>query len=90
MKQFFLKIGKSEIRNILSVICVCGVFGMLFLMFFKEIPKGNSELIYMSAGQILTLGFGVVIGYNFGSSKNESDAAKNDVTKVESTTKTTD
>ncbi len=87
MKHFFLKIGKSEIRNILSVICVCGIFVLLILMFYKNIPPENKDLIYMCMGQVLTLGFGVVIGYNFGSSKNESDAAKNDVNKVETETK---
>ena len=81
MKIIFAGVGKSEIRNILSVICVIGIFILLILMFFKTIPTGNSELIYMSMGQVLTLGFGVVIGYNFGSSKNESDAAKTDTKK---------
>jgi ABC-type nitrate/sulfonate/bicarbonate transport system permease component len=76
MKRFFQHIGSAEIRNVIAVICVIGVFGLLFLLAFKAIPKENNELMYMAVGQVLALGFGVVVGYFFGSSKNETDAKK--------------
>lgn len=78
--SFFEKITSGEIRSIIALLCIVGVFGLLFTLVFKEIPKANSELMYMAVGQVLALGFGVVIGYFFGSSKNESDAAKDKTT----------
>ena len=73
MRRLFVT---ADIRSALAIICVLGVFGLIILLTFQPIPKQNSELIYMAFGQVLALGFGVVIGYFFGSSKNESDAAK--------------
>jgi len=89
MKTFFIKIGKSEIRNIIAIICVTGVFALLFLLCFIEIPPVNKDLFERTIDRVITLGFGVMICWYFGSSKNEADANKNDITKVESETKLT-
>lgn len=83
MRKLFDNIGKAEIGNILAIIIVIGVFGLLYLLCFKAIPSENSELMYMSVGQVLALGFGVVIGYFYGSSKSslQKDATISDALK---------
>ncbi len=89
MKQVFLKIGRTEIRNIIAIIYTLGVFGFLFVLAFHTVSEKNNNLLNVLGGVIIG-GQATILGWFFGSSKNESDAAKNDITKVESTTKTTD
>ncbi|HLZ89962.1 MAG TPA: hypothetical protein VKQ52_22070 [Puia sp.] len=77
MNNFLSGIGKTQITNIIAVISVLGVFGLLFLLCFRSIPKENSQLMYMAVSQVLGLGFGIVIGFYFGSSKTEADKRNN-------------
>ena len=83
MKKLFDNIGKSEIQNILAVIIIIGVFGLLFVLLFKPIPKENHDLMYMALGAVFSLGFGVVVGFYYGSSKSSAtkDATISDALK---------
>jgi hypothetical protein len=78
MKQFFQNITDMDIRSIIALLSVLGVLGLLYLLVFHPIPVQNNELLYMSVGQVLALGFGTVSGYYFGSSKNEADKKNKD------------
>lgn len=73
MKDLLSNIGKAQITNIIALVSVLGVFGLLFLLCFRAIPTENSSLMYMAVSQVLGLGFGIVIGFYFGSSKTEAD-----------------
>ena len=85
MKQFFLKIGKAEIRSIIAITYVVLVLLFIFLLAIKPVPVENKDLINVLGGVVIG-GVGIILSYFFGSSKNEADAAKNDITDI--TTKT--
>lgn len=86
MKHFFFKIGKSEIRNIIAVMYIAVALPFIYLLATHSVPKGNEALLNVMGGYILS-GVGIILSYFFGSSKNESDAAKNDISEVEATEK---
>jgi hypothetical protein len=77
MKEILSHIGRAQITNIIALVSVLGVFGLLFLLCFRAIPRENSSLMYMAVSQVLGLGFGIVIGFYFGSSKTEADKRGN-------------
>jgi len=67
----------SNIRSIIGLFVVVLSFAFLFLLLKIDIPTGNKDILQIAAGIILGSMAGV-IGYYFGSSKNESDKAKTD------------
>jgi len=67
----------SNIRSIIGLFVVVLSFTFLFLLLKIDIPGGNKDILQIAAGIILGSMAGV-IGYYFGSSKNESDKAKTD------------
>lgn len=77
IKEIFSHVGRAQITNVIALVSVLGVFGLLFLLCFRAIPKENSQLMYMAVSQVLGLGFGIVIGFYFGSSKTEADKRVN-------------
>jgi len=88
MKTFLVKIGRTEIRNIIAVLYVTLVLLFIYVLVFRAVPAGNKDLINVLGGVVIG-GVGTILSYFFGSSKNETDAAKNDITKVETETKIT-
>lgn len=76
MKQFFEKIGRAEIRNILAVITVLGCFILLYLLQVKPIPDGNKDVLNVAIGFVFGGLLGGVAGFYFGASKDSND--KND------------
>jgi uncharacterized membrane protein YjfL (UPF0719 family) len=63
------RIGRTSIANILGVIIVLGCFVMMYFMMIKEIPKENISTVNQAVGFVFgCLGF--VMGYFYGSSKN--------------------
>lgn len=76
MTEWLRKITKSDIRNILAIITVLGVFVLLVLMLFKEIPATNKDPFTQSVGFVLGGFLGGVCGFYFGASKNETDRTK--------------
>lgn len=76
MNEIFGKITSKDIRNILAVIIVLGTFVVIITMLYKEVPQGNRDTINLVVGTLLGGALGGVVGYYFGSSKNEADKAK--------------
>ena len=72
----------NNIRSIIALVVVLCAFAFLFLLVTKTMPEGNKDILQLSAGLVLAALSGV-IGYYFGSSKNESDKAKTDAAKTE-------
>lgn len=81
MKKLFNNIGKTEIRNILAVMIVCGCFILLYLMQIKPVPTENQGILNVAIGFVFGGALAGVVGYYFGSSKTETD--KNITTKSE-------
>lgn len=65
----------ANIRSIIGLLVVVLSFVFLFLLLKTTIPAGNKDILQIAAGIVLAA-MGGVIGYYFGSSKNESDKAK--------------
>lgn len=59
---------KARIRNILALLIVVGCFVFLFMLFSKEIPTANKDVVNIAMGFIFGL-LGAVGSYYFGSSK---------------------
>ncbi len=85
MKSMFVKIGRTEIRNIIAVLYVVLVLVFIYVLAFRAVPEQNKDLINVLGGVVIG-GVGTILSYFFGSSKNETDAAKSDVTKIETST----
>ncbi len=81
MSEFFKRITKSDIRNILSITIVFGCFVLLYFMMVKEIPAPNKDIVNFASGSVFGGAFTGIVNYFFGSSKNESDAATNKTDK---------
>jgi len=88
MKQVIWKMGRAEIRNIIAVLYVTLVLLFIYVLVFHAVPVGNKDLINVLGGVVIG-GVGTILSYFFGSSKNETDAAKNDVTQATAQTTTT-
>lgn len=70
----------ANIRSIIALLVVTCSFTFLFLLTKRDVPANNKDVLQTAAGLILA-GLGGVVGYYFGSSKNESDKAKEDAKK---------
>jgi hypothetical protein len=73
MKQFFDKIGKAEITNILGVLIVLGCFILMYVMLIKDIPSNNKDVVNTAVGFIMGGALAGVVGYFFGASKDRSN-----------------
>lgn len=73
MKQFFDKIGKAEITNILGVLIVLGCFLLMYVMLIKDIPTNNKDVVNTAVGFIMGGALAGVVGYFFGASKDRSN-----------------
>lgn len=82
MSEFWKKITKSDIRNIISIIFVLGVIGYIYILIFKPVPSENKDLVNVLGGTVIS-SLGVVLGFYFGSSKSETDtkAGKSKITE---------
>ena len=74
----FLQNIKINIRSILAVLSTIGIFGLLFMFCYKEIPQANKEIVQRAVDQILIVGIALVFAFYFGSSKNETDQKKHE------------
>lgn len=76
MKQIGLWFSKGSIRNILAIIITLGCFILLYVMVLKPIPVENKDPLNIALGFVFGGALAGVVGYFFGSSKNETDAKK--------------
>jgi hypothetical protein len=68
-----MKLNKTLIQFILSVIGIVFAFFMVALLFFIEVPVPNRDLISMAIGIILAKCVGGVYDFWVGSSKSSQD-----------------
>lgn len=78
MTEFLRKVTSKDIRNILAVIIVIGSYILFYFLVIKEVPAANKDLLNIVAGMLFGGPLAGVVGYYFGSSKNEADKAKKD------------
>jgi hypothetical protein len=72
MTEFFKKITKSDIRNILAIITVIGCFVLLYLLQIKAVPADNKDVLNIAVGFVFGGLLSGVGGYYFGASKSDS------------------
>jgi hypothetical protein len=73
------KISSKDIRNIIAVMIVIGVFVLTYIYLIKEIPTPNRDLVMVLTGGIIGV-LKDVTSYFFGASKTETDSRKKDGT----------
>ncbi len=65
--------GKKDINlYVLAWVIVSGFFVLCGLLLFMPIPEGQSDVVYLLFGGLVS-GFATVLGYFFGSSKGSAD-----------------
>lgn len=67
-----IKFTKAEIRSTLAVLYVIMAFVCTIMVIKKAIPVENEAIAHTILGSMWATG-SMIIGYYFGSSKNESD-----------------
>lgn len=65
-------------NGFLAGIVITGIFILLGILIFKQIPETNNDLLYMVVGALI-VSFNTIISYFFGSSKSSAD--KNEMIK---------
>jgi len=70
--------AKEIAKYILGGIIVVGFFALLILLVCKNVPEGNTEMLYMVVGALIGA-FVTVVGFHYGSSQGSAD--KNDIIK---------
>lgn len=60
-----------DVRSTLSKIVVICSFAVLGLLFFKEVPTNNKDILNICIGVVIGASIGPVFGYYFGDSKKE-------------------
>lgn len=77
MTELMKKITKADIRNIISVLYVCGVLAYVYVLIFKPVPAENKDLINVIGGNVIG-GLGIILGYYYGASKTETKKEENE------------
>lgn len=67
--------GRDINLYVLAWVIVGGFLSLCGILLFTPIPEGQSDVIYLLLGGLVT-GFATVLGYFFGSSKGSSDKTK--------------
>lgn len=73
MTEFFKKITKSDIRNVLALITTIGCFVLLYLLQVRAIPTVNKDIINIAVGFVFGGMLSGVSGYYFGASKSDKE-----------------
>ena len=68
-------IGSADIRNIVLILDGIFILGLIYLLMFKPIPTGSSEILYMALGLAIGV-FAAGRNYLFGQSKSENEKKK--------------
>lgn len=72
MSEWFKRIGKSDIRNILAVIITLGCFTLLYIMQVKAIPQENKDIVLTAVGFVFGGALAGVVGFYYGATKGET------------------
>jgi uncharacterized BrkB/YihY/UPF0761 family membrane protein len=74
MRQLLENINKTDIRNIIAVLYTLLVLVFIYVLAFKAVPPENKDLVNVLGGGVFS-GVGVILGFYFGSSKNDNQSA---------------
>jgi hypothetical protein len=74
MKQFLQNIQSTDIRNIIAVLYTLLVLAYIYVLALVPVPAQNKDLVNVLAGGVFG-GLPIVLGYYFGSSKNDNPGA---------------
>lgn len=77
LEETLKAIGVSDIRNVVLILDGFVIIGLVYILIFKRLPEGNSEIMYMALGIVLGV-FASGRNYLFGQSKSENDKKKTD------------
>lgn len=70
-------IGVSDIRNIILILDGFCILGLVYMLLFRPIPNGSSEIMYMALGLVIGV-YATGRNYLFGQSKSENDKKKSE------------
>jgi hypothetical protein len=78
MPEWLKRLTKTDIRNSLAIIIVIGCFGLVYLLQIKEIPEQNHDIVNIVAGFIYGGALAGVVGFYFGSTKQDKNSKHED------------
>jgi len=78
MPEWLKRLTKADIRNSLAIIIVLGCFILMYLLQMKPIPEQNHDLVLTVGGFIFGGALAGVVGYYFGSTKQEKSTRNED------------
>ena len=71
MPEWLKRLTKSDIRNSLAIMIVVGCFLLTYLLQVRSIPAENHDIVNIVAGFIFGGALANVVGYYFGSMKQD-------------------
>jgi hypothetical protein len=71
--------------HLLAILSVVAVLVAFFALLFVRVPEGNRDMINIILGAIVTVGFGSVYSYFFGSTRGSEQKTAALATSVEAT-----
>jgi hypothetical protein len=78
MPEWLKRLTKTDIRNSLAIIIVLGCFGLVYLLQVKAIPEQNHDIVNIVAGFIYGGALAGVVGFYFGSTKQDKNHKNED------------
>ena len=78
MPEWLKRLTKTDIRNSLAIIIVLGCFGLVYLLQVKAIPAENHDIVNIVAGFIYGGALAGVVGFYFGSTKQDKNTKHED------------
>jgi hypothetical protein len=78
MPEWLKRLTKTDIRNSLAIIIVLGCFGLVYLLQVKAIPAENHDIVNIVAGFIYGGALAGVVGFYFGSTKQDKNHKNED------------
>jgi hypothetical protein len=78
MPEWLKRLTKTDIRNSLAIIIVLGCFGLVYLLQVKAIPQENHDIVNIVAGFIYGGALAGVVGFYFGSTKQDKNTKADD------------
>lgn len=79
MPEWLKRLSKSDIRNSLAIIIVCGCFALLYIMQVKPIPPENKDIVLTAIGFVFGGALAGVVGFYYGSTKTDPVKKDTDV-----------
>jgi dolichol kinase len=78
MPEWLKRLTKTDIRNSLAIIIVVGCFILMYMLQNKPIPAENHDIVNIVAGFIFGGALAGVVGYYFGSTKQDKNSKNED------------